>query len=108
MVEAGQWRVTRPDVQGHAGFRLTPLVSLLANASWGTLAVKWSHELRQFTFFGGLAQSIVKQKKLPQGALSKQAIPDAIDARRDRDATASVRQSVDPFIAKKAIAKVRT
>jgi len=38
MVEAGQWRATRPEVQGHAGFRLNALVSLLANASWGKLA----------------------------------------------------------------------
>jgi len=38
MVAAGQWRATRPEVQGHAGFRLNSLVSLLANASWAKLA----------------------------------------------------------------------
>ncbi|PZU85022.1 MAG: terminase [Shinella sp.] len=38
MVAGGRWRATRPDVKGHAGFRLTALVSLLANASWGKLA----------------------------------------------------------------------
>ena len=38
MVAAGQWRAMRPDVKGHAGFRLNALVSLLANASWGRLA----------------------------------------------------------------------
>jgi phage terminase large subunit GpA-like protein len=38
MVSAGQWRRTKPEVEGHAGFRLNSLVSLLANARWGTLA----------------------------------------------------------------------
>ena len=34
MVAGGSWRVTRPEVKGHAGFRLNALVSGLANASW--------------------------------------------------------------------------
>jgi len=34
MVAEGRWRATRPEVEGHAGFRLNALVSLLANASW--------------------------------------------------------------------------
>ncbi len=38
MVTAGRWRITRPEVQGHAGFRLNALVSTLANASWGKIA----------------------------------------------------------------------
>ncbi|MBC55479.1 MAG: terminase [Confluentimicrobium sp.] len=38
MVSAGCWRITRPEVQGHAGFRLNALVSTLANASWGKIA----------------------------------------------------------------------
>lgn len=38
MVHGGRWRATRPEVIGHAGFRLNALVSLLANASWGKLA----------------------------------------------------------------------
>lgn len=41
MVEAGEWRITRPSVQGHAGFRLNALVSPLANASWGKLAAEF-------------------------------------------------------------------
>ena len=41
MVEAGRWRATRPDVPGHAGFRINALVSLLANASWGRLAAEF-------------------------------------------------------------------
>lgn len=38
MVAEGRWRATRPDVEGHAGFRLNALVSTLANASWGKIA----------------------------------------------------------------------
>lgn len=38
MVTAGRWRATKPEVAGHAGFRLNVLVSLLANATWGKLA----------------------------------------------------------------------
>ena len=41
MVTAGRWRATRPDVKGHAGFRLNSLVSLLANASWSKLAAEF-------------------------------------------------------------------
>ena len=41
MVADGAWRATRPEVQGHAGFRLNALVSGLANASWGKLAAEF-------------------------------------------------------------------
>lgn len=41
MVAAGAWRALRPDVSGHAGFRLNALVSGLANASWGKLAAEF-------------------------------------------------------------------
>lgn len=54
MVEAGRWRALRPEVKGHAGFRLNALVSLLANAAWPKLAEEFlrakddSDELRTF------------------------------------------------------------
>jgi phage terminase large subunit GpA-like protein len=38
MVEAGRWRITRPEVKGHAGFRTNVLVSTLPAASWGNIA----------------------------------------------------------------------
>ena len=38
IVQEGRWRATRPEVKGHAGFRLNALVSLHANASWSKLA----------------------------------------------------------------------
>jgi phage terminase large subunit GpA-like protein len=41
MVAAGQWRATKPEVKGHAGFRLNALVSPLANASWAKLATEF-------------------------------------------------------------------
>jgi phage terminase large subunit GpA-like protein len=41
MVTAGCWRATRPEVRGHAGFRINALVSLLANASWAKLAAEF-------------------------------------------------------------------
>jgi phage terminase large subunit GpA-like protein len=41
MIEAGAWRITKPEVKGHAGFRLNALVSPLANASWDKLVAKF-------------------------------------------------------------------
>jgi phage terminase large subunit GpA-like protein len=41
MVAAGHWRATRPQIEGHAGFRLNALVSLHANASWAKLAAEF-------------------------------------------------------------------
>lgn len=38
MVAAGEWRATKPEVKGHAGFRLNSLISLFENASWAKLA----------------------------------------------------------------------
>lgn len=41
MVEDGEWRATRPEVKGHAGFRLNALISLFTNASWAELAAEY-------------------------------------------------------------------
>ena len=41
MVEDGAWRATRPEIEGHAGFRLNSLISGLRNASWGRLAAEF-------------------------------------------------------------------
>lgn len=41
MVAAGAWRATRPEVRGHAGFRMNALISLHSNAAWGKLAVEF-------------------------------------------------------------------
>ena len=42
MVDRGRWRATAPEVVGHAGFRLSALVSLLPNAAWGKLAAEFT------------------------------------------------------------------
>lgn len=38
MVEAGDWRITRPHVRDHASFRVNSLISLTPNTSWGEIA----------------------------------------------------------------------
>jgi phage terminase large subunit GpA-like protein len=41
MVARGSWRITRPEVTSHAGFRLNALISTLTNASWAKLAAEF-------------------------------------------------------------------
>lgn len=41
MVHAGRWRATKPEVRGHASFRLSALTSQLPNASWPILATEF-------------------------------------------------------------------
>lgn len=41
MVEAGRWRATAPEVKGHAGFRISCLVSPHFNARWSKLAAEF-------------------------------------------------------------------
>ena len=78
MVAAGQWRATKPEVRGHAGFRLNALISLLANASWAKLAVEFlsarndPQELQTFvnTFLG---QGWSTPSIIDEGALAARA-----------------------------------
>lgn len=46
MVAQGEWRATAPEVKGHAGFRMSALVSLFANASWAKLAEEYEAALK--------------------------------------------------------------
>lgn len=41
MVAKGRWRVTKPEVKGHAGYRLNALISPLRKAAWPVLAKEW-------------------------------------------------------------------
>lgn len=41
MIDKGKWRATRPEIVGHAGFRINALVSPHSNASWGKLATEF-------------------------------------------------------------------
>lgn len=38
MVARGRWRITNPEIKGHAGFKINSLSSPLPNADWGILA----------------------------------------------------------------------
>lgn len=38
MVAKGRWRITKPEIKGHAGFKINSLSSPLPNADWGILA----------------------------------------------------------------------
>src|SRR5690606_20095377 len=38
MVARGRWRITKPEVKGHAGFKINSLSSPLPTADWGMLA----------------------------------------------------------------------
>lgn len=84
MVAAGRWRATRPEVEGHAGFRLNALVSLLANASWGRLAVEFlaakndPSELQVFTNTI-LAEGWSTPAMVDESALRSRAEPFGLD-----------------------------
>ena len=41
MLLAGRWRATAPHVEGHHGYRINALSSLLPNAAWGKLAAEF-------------------------------------------------------------------
>ena len=46
MVAQGRWMATRPEVQGHRGYKLTSLTSTLPNAAWPKLAAEFLHAKR--------------------------------------------------------------
>ena len=80
MVTAGRWRVTRPEIKNHAGFRLNSLISLLPNASWGKLAQEFLNakddpaELQVFTNTV-LAQGWATPAMVDETALRNRAEP---------------------------------
>ncbi|PHQ98057.1 MAG: terminase [Marinosulfonomonas sp.] len=41
MVQNGRWHITRPDVEGHHGYKINALVSLLPNAAWSKLVAEF-------------------------------------------------------------------
>ncbi|GGL52195.1 terminase [Wenxinia marina] len=49
MVEQGRWRATRPEVEGHRGYKLTSLTSTLPNATWPRLAAEFLQAKRSPT-----------------------------------------------------------
>lgn len=85
MVSAGAWRATRPDVVGHAGFRMNALISLLANAAWGKLAQEFlavkSDPGNLQTFVNTILGQGWKSdgEELDEGALAARAEPWGLD-----------------------------
>jgi phage terminase large subunit GpA-like protein len=84
MVSAGAWRATRPEVEGHAGFRLNSLVSLLANASWAKLADEFlaaKDDPAQLQVFTNtvLAQGWQSPSQVDENALMARAEPFGLD-----------------------------
>lgn len=61
MVAAGRWRATRPEVAGHAGFRLNALVSLHANAAWSKLAAEFLAAKDDLTAFQVFVNTILAE-----------------------------------------------
>lgn len=86
MVAAGRWRATRPEVEGHAGFRLNALVSLLANASWGRLAQEFVSAKGDPAQLQTFVNTILAQgwredgEELDESAMEARAEPIGLDA----------------------------
>jgi phage terminase large subunit GpA-like protein len=86
MVAAGRWRATCPEVRGHAGFRLNALVSLLANATWGKLAVEFLRARNDSDELQTFVNTILAQGWREEGdevddqALAARAEPFSLDA----------------------------
>lgn len=85
MVEAGEWRATRPEVSGHAGFRLNALVSLHANASWAKLATEFIAGKDDPSTLQTFVNTILGQgwksegDELDEEAMAKRAQPFSLD-----------------------------
>ncbi len=88
MVARGAWRITRPAVKGHAGFRLNSLCSTLPNASWPKLAAEWLVAKRSPDTLQAFINTVLGQgwrtagEELDESALMDRAepfgLPDAI------------------------------
>ncbi len=86
MVAQGQWRATRPEVQGHAGFQLNALVSLHANASWPQLVREFLSAKKDPTTLQTFVNTILGQgwtgagDELDEGELAGRNEPFGLDA----------------------------
>lgn len=93
MVSAGRWRATRPEIEGHAGFRLNALVSLLPNASWGRLAREFLTVKNDPTTLQTFVNTILAQgwreegEELDDAELSTRAEPFGLVAEEEKGCT---------------------
>jgi phage terminase large subunit GpA-like protein len=86
MVRAGQWRITRPEVTRHAGFRVNALISLLPNTSWGALATEFVAAKEDTTLLQTFTNTILAEpwresgEEVDETALISRAEPFGLDA----------------------------
>jgi phage terminase large subunit GpA-like protein len=85
MVREGRWRPTVPGVANHAGFRLSALVSLYANASWGRLAAEFLQAKDDPAQLQVFTNTILAQgwkgegEEVDEGALASRGEPFGLD-----------------------------
>lgn len=85
MVAEGRWRPMRPEVEGHAGFRMNALVSFHANASWGKLAREFVENKNDPTLLQTFVNTILAQgwkvegEELSEEAMMARAEPFNLD-----------------------------
>lgn len=86
MIDAGRWRATRPEIVGHAGFRINALVSPHANAAWGKLAAEFLAAKGNPDTLQTFVNTILAQgwkeaaDELEEGELQARAEPWGLDA----------------------------
>lgn len=89
IVEGGRWRPTRPEIGNHAGFRLSALISLHANAAWGKLAVEFVCAKSDPTMLQTFVNTILGQgwrkegEELDDAALADRAEPWGLQANEE-------------------------
>jgi phage terminase large subunit GpA-like protein len=86
MVNAGQWRITRPEVKGHAGFKINSLISLLPHTSWGALATEFVAAKEDTALLQSFCNTILAEgwsesgEEVDETALISRAEPFGLDA----------------------------
>ena len=86
MVAQGQWRATRPDVKGHAGFRMNSLISLHKCASWANLVTEFLVAKKDPATLQTFVNTILGQgwtgagDELDEGELAGRCEPFGLDA----------------------------
>lgn len=91
MIAAAKWHINKPEIKGHAGFRLNALVSNLKNASWAKLVAEFLEAKRNPETLQVFVNTILAQgwrengEELDESALanrgemfSLEAIPDSV------------------------------
>lgn len=86
MAEKGRWRATRPDVKGHAGFKVTSLTSILSNAAWPRLAAEFVEAKRSPTTLKPWINTVLGEawrdqsgEELDEAALASRREPIGLD-----------------------------